>query len=226
MCQNAQMTREILQSTHVFRRVAQSSTKTMYSFVLCSARVIEKTSACDQQLCGWHRWVQRGERTGKGGDREGVCFFLGIKEDPEWTVFPPKFPKSEGEFYCGWVIRHLRRQSKLSLGPCLVFPTLQLSCAVLKSAGFIYGLPAATSSLPFILLSAGEMGTVCSVSLFCYPNTRERGSQYPLVPTRQVTWNNMCQGHGMTLKRGLVPTWQMGKLNIRDLKCIAQFSYD
>lgn len=89
MCQNAQMTREILQSTQVFRKVAQSNTKTMYIFVLCSARVIEKASACDQQLCGWHRWIQRGERTGKGGDREGVCFFFGVKEDPEWTVFSP-----------------------------------------------------------------------------------------------------------------------------------------
>lgn len=117
-----------------------------------------------------HRWRQKGR-----------TLFLGCKRG-SWmnSFFPHKFPKCEWEFYCGWVIWHLRRWSKLCLGPCLAFPTLQLSCAVLQSAGFIYGLPAAISNLPFILLSAWEIGTVCSGSLFCYPNTRERGSQYPL----------------------------------------------
>lgn len=83
--------------THVFRNVAQSNTETMYTFVLGSARVIEKASACDQQLCDWHRWIQMGEHTGIGG--VGCMLFLGCKRG-SWmnSFFPLSFPNLSGSF--------------------------------------------------------------------------------------------------------------------------------
>lgn len=112
---------------------------------------------------------------------ERVCasFLGGVKEDLEQSPPPLRFLNLSGRFL--WMSNMTFEEMESALfRPSLGLSTLQLRCAVLKCAGFIDGLPTAINDLPFLLLPAWEMETVCPVSLFYYPNTEERERQYPL----------------------------------------------